>query len=255
MKNVYLVSLFLLAIVLLAACTQNLDPLSPGVTDGQYALGMKSLVPLALGNTWVYNVVLYDTTTGAPKPPYMYTLSVIDDTVKVDTNKIPIVSPHTNRVYLYSGTKSLKWYRLQGEMGAITCWQIDGLDNLCVRKTGDTLYLQQTVFNFQADTNAMTASTYIGADTVLWASGDIIVTGQDSVKSQRLKNTKTDTLRTTLGSAPFYKYRLLYSTRKDSINYYFKPGFGIVAYEKFQRKLDGTMVRVRRDELASYYFK
>jgi hypothetical protein len=131
----------------------------------------------------------------------------------------------------------------------------DSQDNLRIRKVYDTLYLQQTVFDFRADTNAVTPSTYIGADTVLWVSGDIIISSTDSVRSKRIANTKTDTLRTTLGSAPFYKYSLSYSVRKDSINYYFKPGFGIVVYEKFQRLANGTMMRVRRDELAKYYFK
>ena len=50
MKNTVLLSLILLAILLFGSCAENLDPLSPGPMNGEYALGLKSLVPLAVGN-------------------------------------------------------------------------------------------------------------------------------------------------------------------------------------------------------------
>jgi hypothetical protein len=251
MKKFIVVSAFAMAIGLFSACSHDLDPLSPSSMNGQYALGIKGLVPFAVGNTWNYNVVLYDT-TGAEKTRYSYALNVLD-TVKADTNRIPIVAPNTNRIYLNKDPNSLKWYRLQGEMGRITHWQVDGLENLRIRKSDDTLYFQQMVFDYRASVGARTGTSYVDADTLVWWSGDVVVTNPDSVKSQLVA--MADTLRTTLGSAPYYKYWQSFSLRTDSITYYFKPGFGLVLYEKFQRRSDGTMVCVRRDELNSYYFR
>jgi hypothetical protein len=247
MKKIILFSFLLSTIILLAACTQTFDPLAPGLTEGQFAAGIKALVPLAIGNTWEYNVVLYDT-SGAERTRYGYTLSVVD-TVRADTSLIPLSSSAKQGMK----REALLWYLLQGERGVRTCWQIDTLENLRMRKTDDTRFFEQIAFDFRAETGAVTPLRYIGADTVLWASGDIVISNPDSVRSKLV--TKVDTLRTTLGSAPYFKYWQSFSIRKDSITYYFKPGFGLVAYEKFQRKSNGTMVRVRRDELASYYFK
>jgi hypothetical protein len=108
MKNTAFYSLFILTIILFASCAENLDPLSPGSTDGEYALGLKALVPLAVGNTWTYNVTLYDT-SGAQRNQYTYSLSV-RDTVTADTSKIPL--PSAGRKSLTRG--ALVWYLLPG---------------------------------------------------------------------------------------------------------------------------------------------
>lgn len=250
MNTKTMLSLLLLVVILLAACTENLDPLSPGSTDGKYALGIKALVPLAVGNRWTYNVVLYDT-SGAERMRYSYNLSVVTiDTA--DTNRIPLVPPNTNRSSLT--LRARLWYLLQGELGATTWWQVDSVENLRVRKSDDTLFYEQTAFNFRASLGDTTAPKYIGGDTLVWASGDTIVTAADSVKS-KLVSKGIDTLRTTLGSAPYFQYRRSYVVRTDYTNYYFKPGFGLFLIEHFRPTPGGTMVRVRRDELTSYYLR
>lgn len=141
-KGIQLI-LFLFVGILFATCTQNLDPLSPGSTDGQYALGIKALVPLAIGNTWTYNVVLFDS-MGTARTRYAYTLSVID-TVKADTTNIPLSSSAKQSLK----REALLWYLLQGEMGVRSCWQIDTLENLRIRKSDDTRFFEQTAFNFR----------------------------------------------------------------------------------------------------------
>lgn len=248
MKNTVILSLILLAAILFGSCSENLDPLSPGSTNGEYALGIKALVPLAVGNSWTYYVTVYDT-AGAQRSQFTYTLSV-KDTVTADTSKIPLSS---------AGRKSLSrdalvWYLLQGESGMTTCWQVDSLEVLRIRKSDDTRFFEQSAFNFRASVGDVTPLRYIGKDTVVWASGDRFVYTADSVKST-LASKGTDTLRTTLGSAPYFQYKESYALRADYTNYYFKPGFGLFLVERFQRTPGGKIVRVRRDELTSYYFK
>lgn len=250
MKNTTIVNLLLAVVIILGGCTGNNDPLSPGSLDGKYSLGIKSLVPLAVGNTWTYNVELYDT-TGSVRTRYTYTVT-IKDTITADTTKIPLIPPSTDR----KGIKreSLLWYLVQGESGGTTCWQVDSLENLCIRKSDDTRFYEQTAFNFRASIGDSTAKRFVDADTVTWGSGDIVVSTADSVKST-LVSKGVDTLRTTLGSAQYFQYRQSYNTRNDYTNYYFKPGFGLFLSEKYQRTPGGTMVRIRRDELVMYYFK
>jgi hypothetical protein len=247
MKNIVTATLFLAAVLLLSACTKTLDPLSPGSTDGKYAIGTKELVPLAIGNAWTYNVVLYDTVSGAERTYYSYVLTVVD-TITADTSKIPLSSAARKGLV----RDALRWYLLQGELGATMCWQVDTLENLCMRKNDDTRFFDQTAFNFRAAVGDTTPARSIGADTSRWASGDIVVTRPDSVRTTLAA--RIDTLRTTLGSAPYFKYTQFYVGRTEFTNYYFKPGFGLIMTEKFRRKADGTVVRVRRDELGSYYF-
>jgi len=250
MKNKTIINLFLFAVLLLGACTENLDPLSPGSLDGKYSLGIKSLVPLAVGNTWTYNVVLYDT-TGAVRTRYTYTLSV-KDTVTADTNNIPLIPPSTDRKSIKR--ESLVWFLLKGESGMTACWQVDSLENLRIRKSDDSRFYEQSAFNFRASIGDTTSKRFIDTDTITWGSGDVIISAADSVKST-LVSKGVDTLRTTLGSGQYFHYRESYSTRNDYTNYYFKPGFGLFLSEKYQRTPGGTMVRIRRDELVSYYFK
>ncbi|MDP2886174.1 MAG: hypothetical protein Q8P51_14260 [Ignavibacteria bacterium] len=248
MKNTGLLSLILLAVILFGSCAENLDPLSPGSMNGEYALGLKSLVPLAVGNSWTYSVTVYDT-TGAQRTQFSYTLTV-RDTVTADTSKIPLSS--AGKRSLTRG--ALVWYLLQGEMGATTCWQVDSLENLRIRKSDDTRFLEQSAFNFRALIGDVTPSRYVGKDTIVWASGDRFIYNADSVKST-LVSKGADTLRTTLGSAPYFQYRQYYAVRTDYTNYYFKPGFGLFLIEKYQRTPGGKTVRVRRDELTAYYFR
>lgn len=250
MKNVLIVSLLILTALLFYGCTDNLDPLSPGSTDGRYAIGVKALVPMVVGNSWTYNVAIYDT-LGAVKTRYSYSLSVID-TATADTSLIPLVPPSTTRKNL--NREALIWYRLRGELGNTTCWQVDSLENLRMRKSDDTRFYEQSAFDFRASVGDTSASRYIGQDTVLWGSGDSFIYGVDSVKSA-LVSKGVDTLRTTLGSAPYFEYRKFYAVRTDYTNYYFKPGFGLFLVEYYQQTPGGTMVRVRRDELVSYYLK
>ena len=248
MKNTVISSLLLSVAILFGSCAENLDPLSPGSTNGEYALGLKSLVPLAVGNSWTYKVVAYDT-TGAQRNTFTYTVSV-RDTVTADTSKIPLSS--AGRKALTRG--ALVWFLLQGESGVTTCWQVDSLENLRIRKSDDTRFFEQSAFNFRASIGEVTPSRYVGKDTIVWASGDRFIYNADSVKSA-LVSKGADTLRTTLGSAPYFQYREYYAARTDYTNYYFKPGFGLFLIEKYQRTPGGKMVRVRRDELTSYYFK
>jgi len=248
MKNTVLWSLVLLTVILFGSCAENLDPLSPGSMNGEYALGLKSLVPLAVGNSWTYSVTVYDT-AGTQRNQFSYTLSV-RDTVTADTSKIPLSS--AGRRSLTRG--ALVWYLLQGESGATTCWQVDSLENLRIRKSDDTRFFEQSAFNFRALIGDVTPLRYVGKDTVIWASGDRFTFNADSVRST-LVSKGADTLRTTLGSAPYFQYREYYAARTDYTNYYFKPGFGLFLIEKYQRTPGGKTVRVRRDELASYYFK
>lgn len=250
MKNLTTLSLMLLAGFLLGACSENLDPLSPGTTVGKYSIGMKTLVPLAIGNQWTYSVALYDT-AGTERTRYTYSLVVIDS-VSADTSLIPLIPPSTNRKGLTRA--ALVWFRVQGELGAMRCWQVDTLENLRIRKADDSRFYQQTAFDFRATIGSATPTRYIGADTVLWTSGDTVMTAADSVRST-LMSKGVDTLRTTLGSAPYFKYRESYVTRTDYTDYYFKPGFGLILIERFQRKPDGSMVCIRRDKLASYFFR
>lgn len=248
MKNNLVLAPFLLAAFLFAACADNLDPLSPGSTDGQYALGLKALVPLAVGNSWTYAVTVYDT-SGSKTKQYSYSLSV-RDTITADTSKIPLSS--AGRRSLTRG--ALVWYLVQGESGATTCWQIDSLEILRIRKSDDTRFFEQSAFNFRALIGDVTPPRYVGKDTVVWASGDRFIYNADSVRST-LASKGADTLRTTLGSAPYFQYREYYGVRTDYTNFYFKPGFGLFLIEKYQRTPGGKVVRVRRDELTSYYFK
>jgi hypothetical protein len=248
MKIRAILSLFPLAVILIAGCADNLDPLSPGSTDGEYALGMKALVPLSVGNSWTYAVTVYDT-AGSKTKQYSYTLSV-RDTITADTSKIPLSS--AGRRSLTRG--ALVWYLVQGESGATTCWQIDSLENLRIRKSDDNRFFQQSAFDFRASIGDVTPPRYVGQDTVTWASGDRFIYNADSVRSTLLSK-GADTLRTTLGSAPYFQYREYYGVRTDYSNFYFKPGFGLFLIEKYQRTPGGKMVRVRRDELTSYYFK
>jgi hypothetical protein len=248
MKYTARYSLFILTIILFASCAQNLDPLSPGSTNGEYALGIKGLVPLAVGNSWTYTATVYDT-SGVQRNLFTYTLSV-KDTITADTSKISLSS--AGRKSLTRG--ALVWYLLQGESGATTCWQVDSLENLRIRKSDDSRFFEQSAFNFRASIGDVTPLRYIGKDTVVWASGDRFTYNADSVKST-LVSKGADTLRTTLGSAPYFQYKESYALRTDYAIYYFKPGFGLFLIERFQRTPGGKMVRVRRDEAASYYFK
>jgi len=240
----------LLAAMGLVACERDLDPMSPGSMSGEYALGIKALVPLVVGNTWNYNTLLYDT-LGAVRTRYAFTLSVLD-TVSADTSLIPVVPPDSNRTGLTR--RVLLWYLLRGESGMTSCWKIDSLENLRIRSSDDTRFYEQFAFDFRATPGQSNAPAYIGPDTVTWASGDRFIYGPDSVRST-LVDRGADSLRTTLGSAPYFHYRQSYATRTDYTDFYFKPGFGLVLREIFQRTPGGTMVRVRRDELASYSFR
>jgi hypothetical protein len=123
-----------------------------------------------------------------------------------------------------------------------------------MRRSDDTRFYEQYAFNFRASLGDVTPSQYIGKDTIVWASGDRFIYEADSVKST-LVSKGNDTLRTTLGSSPYFQYRQSFVVRTDYTNYYFKPGFGLVLIETYQRKANGSMVRVRRDELTSYYFR
>jgi hypothetical protein len=248
MRNTVLLSLILLATILIGSCAENLDPLSPGSMNGEYALGLKSLVPLAVGNLWTYKVAVYDT-TGAQRTTFTYAVSV-RDTVTADTSKIPLSS--AGRRSLTRG--ALVWYLLQGESGTTTCWQVDSLENLRIRKSDDTRFFEQSAFNFRASIGDVTPQRYIGKDTVVWATGDRFTYNADSVRTT-LVSKGADTLRTTLGSAPYFQYREYYALRTDYTNYYFKPGFGLFLIEKYQRTPGGKTVRVRRDELTAYYFR
>ncbi len=247
MKNFLAVILVLGAACVNGACNKTLDPLSPGSMDGKYAIGTKELVPLALGNTWTYAVVLYDSVSGAERTHYSYILSVVD-TVTADTGSIPLSAGAKKGLV----RDALRWYLLQGELGTRMCWQVDSVENLCMRKYDDTRFFEQTSFNFRAAAGDTTAARYVGADTSRWAPGDVVITRPDSVRTALAL--KSDTLRTTLGSAPYFKYVQFYTARTECTNYYFKPGFGLIMTEKFQRRTDGTLVRIRRDELVSYYF-
>ena len=247
MKNFLKAIFFSAAVLGVAACNKTLDPLSPGSTDGKYAIGTKELVPLAIGNAWTYNVVLYDTVSGAERTHYSYVLSVVD-TITTDTSSIPL-SANAKKGLVRD---ALRWYLLQGELGARMCWQVDSLENLCMRKNDDARFFEQTAFNFRAAVGDTTTGRYVGTDTSRWASGDIVITRPDSVRT--VLASKIDSLRTTIGSAPYFKYAQFYVVRKEFTNYYFKPGFWLIMMEKFQRKADGTIVRVRRDELGAYYF-
>ena len=248
MTNKLIFGLFILAVVVLASCSENLDPLSPGSTNGEFALGLKALVPLAVGNSWTYNVTTYDS-AGTQRTQFSYTLTV-QDTVTADTSKIPLSS--AGRKALTRG--ALVWYRLAGESGTTTCWQVDSLENLRIRKSDDTRFLEQSAFNFRAAIADVSPLRYVGKDTIVWASGDRFIYNADSVKST-LMSKGADTLRTTLGSAPYFQYKESYALRADYANYYFKPGFGLFLVERFQRTPGGKTVRVRRDELTSYYFR
>lgn len=250
MKKILITGILLAAALFCSACSDTLDPLAPGSTNGRYSLGVKALVPLAVGNQWTYNVVLFDT-TGAERTRYAYTVSVVD-TITADTSLIPLLGTNTNRKNLKR--EALVWYLLRGEMGARTCWQVDSVEILRVRSANDTRFFEQSAFNFRATLGDATAKRYVGADTTLWASGDRIITRPDSVFST-LVSKGVDTLRTTLGSAPYFSYTESYALRSDYTTYYFKPGFGLFLVEKFQRTAGGKFVKVRRDELSSYYFK
>lgn len=248
MKNGIIVSFILSVVMMVAGCAKTLDPLSPGNTDGKYAIGIKALVPLALGNSWSYTATVYDSTSGVEQTRYTYSLSVAD-TVTADTSKIPLSVGAKKSLT----RDALRWYVLQGDGGIRTCWQVDPLGNLYMRKLDDTRFLEQTMFNFGASIGDSTALQYISADTSLTASGAVVVTSADSVKTTLVS--KIDTVRTTLGSSPYFKYIRSYLVRNELTTYYFKPGFGLVLMETFLRKNDGTKVRVRRDELVTYYFK
>jgi len=250
MKNHLTHSLLLVMIVAFSACTENLDPLSPGSTDGQYALGIKALVPLAVGNSWTYGVTLYDT-AGAERKQYSYTLSV-KDTITADTSRIPLVPPRTNRLSL--SRLALVWYLIEGESGITSCWQIDSLENLRIRKSDDARFYEQSAFNFRSFLGDVTPARYIGKDTITWASGDRFIYNADSVRSTLISK-GIDTLRTTLGSAPYFMYREFYTGRTDYIHYTFKPGFGLLLKEYYQRTSGGRTVRVRCDKLSSYHFR
>jgi hypothetical protein len=250
MKNTVIKNIIFLTIMVIAGCSEKLDPLAPGSMDGHFSIGTKGLIPLNVGNAWTYAVVLYDT-TGVERKRYTYTLSV-KDTITADTGKIPLTPPSVDRKSIKR--EALVWYLLQGESGAMTCWQVDTLENLRFRKFDDSRFYEQKAFNFRASIGDTTIPRYVNADTSVWASGDIVITDADSVRSS-LVSKGVDTLRTTLGSAPYFYYRESYKVRTDYTNYYFKPGFGLILMEKYQRKSGGAMVLVRRDELVSYYFK
>ncbi len=250
MKKIFVSCLVLLAALLIPACSENIDPLSPGSTSGHYSLAMKSLVPLAVGNYWNYNVVLYDA-AGAEKTRYTYTLRVLD-MITADTNLIRIVPPITSKKSI--SREALSWFLLEGEMGARTCWQVDTVENLRIRSANDVRFTEQTAFNFRASLGDSTVNRAIGADTTYWGSGDRIVTIDDTVRTV-LASKGNDSLRTTLGSAPYFQYTQKYVTRTDYTKYYFKPGFGLFLIEKFSLTSGGKPVRVRRDELVSYFLK
>ena len=108
MKNVKTAVPFLLAALLVTACSKDLYPLSSGSLDGQYASGIKALVPLAEGNTWTYNVVLYDTSSGSERLRYSYSLSVVD-TVTADTSMISMASSAKKRLT----RDALRWFVLR----------------------------------------------------------------------------------------------------------------------------------------------
>ncbi len=250
MKNKLIAAAPLLIALLFAACTETLDPLSPGSVDGEYALGIKSLVPLAVGNTWTYAATVFDT-NGVQRSTYTYSMT-IKDTVTADTGKIPLLGTQKDRRGLTRG--ALLWYLLSGESGSSMCWQVDSLENLRMRKSDDSRFYEQTAFNFRAQLGDVMPSRYVGRDTVVWASGDRFVFAADSVRST-LVSKGVDTLRTTLGSAVYLQYREYYVSRTDFTNYYFKPGFGLLMIERFQRTPGGRSVCVRRDQLVSYYFQ
>ena len=250
MKNRMIFTVIGAAVLMMNACTDQLDPISPGTLKGKYALGVKALIPLAVGNSWTYSVVLYDT-AGAVRTRYNYTMTV-KDTITADTSQIPLISPSVDRKSIKR--EALIWYLLEGESGVRTCWQVDTLENVRVRSSDDSRFYEQSAFNFRAAVGDSTVRRFKGIDTAYWASGDIVITPADSLRS-RLISTGGDTVRTTLGSTSYFHYRESYDVRTDYTDYYFKPGFGLVARETFRRTAGGTMVRIRRDELVSYMFK
>jgi hypothetical protein len=250
MKKGISIIVIVAAAMMMNACKEHLDPVSPGSLDGRYALGMKSLVPLAVGNKWTYTVVLFDT-AGVVRTRYTYSLTV-KDTVTADTANIPLIPPSTDRRSMKRD--ALLWYLLEGESGKKSYWQVDSVEYLRIRRSDDSRFYEQSAFNFRAAVGDSTARRYIGIDTSYWASGDSIITPADSVRSMLIA-TGGDTVRTTIGSTSYYLYRESYDVRTDYTDYYFKPGFGLIAMEKFRRTAGGTMVRIRRDELSSYYFK
>jgi hypothetical protein len=247
MKKKLTWSSILLTGVLLSACTENLDPLSPGSIDGEYVIGMKALVPLAVGNQWTYDVFVYDT-SGVEKTHYTYSLNVVD-TVSADTGKIPISSANKKGL----NRAALIWYLFQGEMGVKTCWQVDTLENLCIRSSDDTRFFEQSSFNFRASVHDTSTAKPTSADISIWSTIDTAI-AKDTVRTI-LVSKGGDTLRTTLGSAPYFQYRQIYAKRTYYTDYYFKPGFGLVMIERYQRKANGIPVCVRRDKLNSYFFK
>jgi hypothetical protein len=250
MKNRMIFAFIITTVLIMNACKEKLDPLSPGSLEGKYALGMKSLVPLAVGNRWTYSVVLFDT-TGTVRTRYIYTLTV-KDTITADTNRIPLVPPKVDRKSIKR--EALLWYLMEGEAGAKTCWQVDSVEHVRIRSSDDSRFYEQSAFNFRAMVGDSTVRRFKGGDTAYWASGDVVITPADSVRS-RLISTGGDTVRTTLGSTSYFLYRESYDVRTEYTNYYFKPGFGLIAREIFRRTAGGTMVRIRRDELVSYFFK
>jgi hypothetical protein len=244
------VQLLIAAVLLLGACTDSLDPLSPGSMDGQYALGMKSLVPLSVGNTWTYTAVLYDT-AGAVRKRYSFTVTILD-TVTADTASIPVIPPSINNSSIKRA--ALLWYLVEGENGTTSCWQVDTVEQFRIRSSNDARFYEQSAFNFRAAVGDTNASRFKSTDTLRWASGDTVIIAADSVRTT-LVSKGADTLRTTLGSAQYFYYREFSQGSSSYTNYYFKPGFGLILAETFRRTAGGTMVRIRRDELSSYYFK
>lgn len=250
MKDKGIFRLLIAAVLMLGACTDSLDPLSPGSMDGQYALGMKSLVPLSVGNTWTYTAVLYDT-AGVERKRYSFNVT-IRDTVTADTAKIPLIPPSTSNSRIKRD--ALLWYLVEGENGTTSCWQVDTVEQFRIRSSNDTRFYEQSAFNFRASVGDTNTARFKNSDTLRWASGDTVIITADSVRST-LVSKGVDTLRTTLGSAQYFYFREFSQLSSSYTNYYFKPGFGLILSETFRRTAGGTMVRIRRDELSSYYFK
>jgi hypothetical protein len=247
MKRMNVRSVVVIASVLLFSCTESLDPLSPGSGAGEYALGVKGLIPLVIGNHWTYNAAVYDT-SGMEISRSVYTVTVAD-TAFADTSIIPLPSSQK----LSSKRSAFVWYVLRGEGGSVMLWQADTLENLRIRTANDAKFLEQTSFEFRASVNDTSASRSTGTDINVWGIVDTLISN-DVVRTV-LVSKGTDSLRTTLGSAQYFHYRQLYTRRPHYTDYFFKPGFGLMMLERYARKQDGTPVCVRRDQLVSYYFQ
>ncbi len=236
----------LIFVVMTMACSDRIDPLAPGSLTGDFAVGIKGLVPIAIGNRWTYLVTTYDT-TGAETRRYSYTM-VVTDTVTADTSRIPL----RGGVRQSMTPTALRWFSFRGDGGATTLWQVDTVEQLRFRPADDSRFYEQTAFNFRAAVHDTSAAVFVRSEMTIWESSDTATTA-DSVRT--VLTEKADSLRTTLGSAPVFRYRQRYDARSVFTEFAFKPGFGLVLVERFAVLPGGGTVCVRRDQVTSYFLQ